>query len=55
MKTRRFAPQVEPELVPFLDAIAALLVAQELRLQESRRALQTVARLPKRSKRGPAS
>lgn len=42
---RRPAPAaVDPRLTPFLDAIAEMLAADELRLAESRRALRAFAK-----------
>lgn len=43
---------VDPRLVPFLDAVAALLVAQEQRLAEARATLRqaTERRVSKKSK-----
>lgn len=35
---------VDPALVPFFDAVAELLVAQEERLDEARRALRAATR-----------
>jgi hypothetical protein len=42
-RARRPAPPVDPALRPFLDALAELLVAQEERLAEARRAVRKIA------------
>jgi hypothetical protein len=53
LKPRRASsppPSVDPKLLPFVDALADLLVADELRRAEARRGLREATRVLRRGK-----